>query len=209
MGVSNTFNIGLDEGKAIYRLYPQAIPSTFAIKKFDRAPCTRACPANLSAQGYVQLIKMGKFEESLSLIMERLPLPGTIGRICPHPCESDCRRQEMDEPVSICSLKRFVADQVDWNAIPVPEVEKRNEAVAIVGSGPGGLVLRLSPGPHGLHPGDLRGRARARRLAALRHPGIPPASHCPGPGNQLPEKVTGWRFAATPPSARASPWTTC
>jgi len=140
VAVSDQFNLGLNEGRAIYRLYPQAIPSTFAIKKYDRAPCTRACPANLSAQGYVQLIKAGKFPESLALIMERLPLPGIIGRICPHPCESDCRRQEMDEPIAICSLKRFVADQVDWHTLPVPEIEKRGEAVAIVGSGPGGLA---------------------------------------------------------------------
>jgi len=140
VAVPDEFNLGLNEGRAIYRLYPQAIPSTFAIKKYDRAPCTRACPANLSAQGYVQLIKAGKFPESLALIMERLPLPGIIGRICPHPCESDCRRQEMDESIAICSLKRFVADQVDWDTLPVPEVEKRGEAVAIVGSGPGGLA---------------------------------------------------------------------
>ena len=140
VAVPDEFNLGLNEGRAIYRLYPQAIPSTFAIKKYDRAPCTRACPANLSAQGYVQLIKAGKFPESLALIMERLPLPGIIGRICPHPCESDCRRQEMDESIAICSLKRFVADQVDWDTLPVPEIEKRGEAVAIVGSGPGGLA---------------------------------------------------------------------
>uniref|UniRef100_A0A7V6A1H2 FAD-binding protein n=1 Tax=Desulfobacca acetoxidans TaxID=60893 RepID=A0A7V6A1H2_9BACT len=139
VGVPNEFNLALDEGKAIYRLYPQAIPSTFAIKKFDRAPCVRACPANLSAQGYVQLIKAGKFPEALALIMDRLPLPGVIGRICPHPCETDCRRQQMDEPVAICNLKRFVADQVDWNALPVPAIDKQEGAVAIVGSGPGGL----------------------------------------------------------------------
>ena len=139
VAVPDDFNLRLNEGRAIYRLYPQAIPSTFAIKKYDRAPCVRACPANLSAQGYVQLIKAGKFPESLSLIMQRLPLPGVIGRICPHPCETDCRRQEMDEPIAICSLKRFVADQVDWDTLPVPEVDKREEAVAIVGSGPGGL----------------------------------------------------------------------
>ena len=137
--MSDTFNEGLAEWKATYRLYPQAIPSTFAIKKFDRAPCVRACPANLSAQGYVQLIKAGKYNESLSLIMDRLPLPGTIGRICPHPCESDCRRQEMDESVAICSLKRFAADQADWDALPVPEVPQKNLSVAIVGAGPAGL----------------------------------------------------------------------
>jgi heterodisulfide reductase subunit A-like polyferredoxin len=139
VGVPNEFNLALDEGRAIYRLYPQAIPATFAIKKYDRAPCVRACPANLSAQGYVQLIKAGKFPEALALIMERLPLPGTIGRICPHPCEEGCRRQEMDEPIAICNLKRFVADQVDWKALPIPEITKRDEAVAIVGAGPGGL----------------------------------------------------------------------
>jgi heterodisulfide reductase subunit A-like polyferredoxin len=137
--VSSTFDEGLGKRRAVYRHFPQAIPATFAIKKYDRAPCVRACPANLSAQGYVQLIKVGKFAESLQLIMDRLPLPGTIGRICPHPCETDCRRKELDEPLAICSLKRFVADQVDWEALPVPEIQKNDQPVAIVGSGPGGL----------------------------------------------------------------------
>jgi len=135
----SSFDEGLGKRRAAFRHFPQAVPSTFAIKKLDRAPCVRACPANLSAQGYVQLIKAGKYDESLKLIMDRLPLPGTIGRICPHPCESDCRRQEVDEPVAICSLKRFAADQADWAALPVPEVPKRSEAVAVVGAGPGGL----------------------------------------------------------------------
>jgi heterodisulfide reductase subunit A-like polyferredoxin len=137
--VPNQFNVGMDECKAIYRLYPQAIPSAFAVNKLDRAPCVRACPANLSAQGYVQLIKEQKYPEALALIMDRLPLPGTIGRICPHPCETDCRRQEVDEPIAICNLKRFVADSVDWGALPVPEVPKKSQAVAIVGAGPSGL----------------------------------------------------------------------
>jgi heterodisulfide reductase subunit A-like polyferredoxin len=137
--VPDEFNLGLGEGKAIYRLYPQAIPATFAIKKGERAPCVRACPANLSAQGYVQLIKEHKYPEALAIIMDRLPLPGVIGRICPHPCEEDCRRQEVDEPIAICNLKRFVADRVDWDALPVPEVPPRSEKVAIVGAGPSGL----------------------------------------------------------------------
>ncbi len=137
--VPNQFNVDLDECKAIYRLYPQAIPSTFLINKLDRPPCVRACPANLSAQGYVQLIKEHKYPEALALIMDRLPLPGTIGRICPHPCEADCRRQEVDEPLAICNLKRFVADSVDWDALPVPEPARKSEKVAIVGAGPSGL----------------------------------------------------------------------
>ncbi|MBM4287281.1 MAG: FAD-dependent oxidoreductase [Deltaproteobacteria bacterium] len=135
----SSFDEGLDFRHAACRHFPQAIPANYAIKKLDRAPCVRACPAILSAQGYVQLIKAGKFPEVLSLIMERLPLPGTFGRICPHPCESDCRRQEVDEPVAICNLKRFVADAVDWTALPVPAVEPRPEKVAIIGAGPSGL----------------------------------------------------------------------
>ena len=134
------FNAGLSDCQAIYRLYPQAIPSAFGIKKLDRAPCVQACPANLSAQGYVQLIKAGKFKESLDIIMNRLPLPGVIGRVCPHPCESVCRRAEVEESISICSLKRFVADQVDWDTLPVPEVTRNDQPVAIVGAGPSGLA---------------------------------------------------------------------
>ena len=137
--VPDEFNLGLAEGRAVYRLYPQAIPATFAIKKADRAPCVRACPANLSAQGYVQLIKEHKYPEALALIMDRLPLPGTIGRVCPHPCETDCRRQEVDEPIAICNLKRFVADSVDWSALPVPDPPKKSQSVAIIGAGPSGL----------------------------------------------------------------------
>ena len=118
----NEWDAGTKMRKAIYISFPQAVPVRYAIEKYDRAPCVRACPANLTAQGYVQLIKEHKFPEALAIIMDRLPLPGTIGRICPHPCETDCRRQEVDEPIAICNLKRFVADAVDWDALPVPEI---------------------------------------------------------------------------------------
>ena len=149
----------MNDCRAIYRSYPQAIPATFAIKKFDRAPCVRACPANVNAQGYIQLIKAGKYAEALSLIMENLPLPGTLGRICPHPCESNCRRQDIDEPLSICALKRFVADQADWDALPVPEIEKRDEEVAIIGSGPGGLSCAYHLALMGYRPVIFEGAA--------------------------------------------------
>jgi heterodisulfide reductase subunit A-like polyferredoxin len=136
----DVFNAGLADWKAAYRLYPQAIPSAFAIKKLDRAPCTLTCPAEINVQGYVQLIKMGKYEQAVKLIMERLPLPGVLGRVCPHPCEDKCRRKELDEAVAICSLKRFAADQVDLSAFTPPPVEARPEKVAIIGSGPAGLA---------------------------------------------------------------------
>ncbi|MHB8069882.1 MAG: FAD-dependent oxidoreductase, partial [Desulfobaccales bacterium] len=136
---SNSFNMALDECKAVYRLYSQAVPSAYAITKLDRAPCTLTCPAEINVQGYVQLIKMGKYDEAVKLILERLPLPGVLGRVCPHPCESKCRRAEMDEPVAICSLKRFAADQVDLGSFAPPLVEARPEKIAVVGSGPAGL----------------------------------------------------------------------
>ncbi len=127
--------------KAIYRSFPQAVPITFCIDKKDRAPCVAACPAGINVQGYIQLIGQGKYQEAIQLIMERLPLPGVLGRVCPHPCESDCRRAEVDKPIAIRDLKRFAADQVDLDELPLPEIEDRPEKVAVVGSGPAGLTV--------------------------------------------------------------------
>ena len=150
--MTDEFNAGLANWKAVYRLYPQAIPAAFGIKKLDRAPCTLTCPAEINVQGYVQLVKMGKYEEAVSLIMERLPLPGVLGRVCPHPCEDKCRRKEMDEPVSICSLKRFAADQVDVGTLNPPLTEARPEKIAVVGAGPAGLTCAYHLALKGYRP---------------------------------------------------------
>ena len=75
-----------------------------------RPPCKLACPAGTDCQGYVGLIANGKYREAIELIKERIPLPGAIGRVCPHPCETACRRGLVDEPISIAWLKRFAAD---------------------------------------------------------------------------------------------------
>jgi heterodisulfide reductase subunit A-like polyferredoxin len=148
----DAFNAGLADWKAVYRLYPQAIPAAFGIKKLDRAPCALTCPAEINVQGYVQLIKMGKYAEALQLIMERLPLPGVLGRVCPHPCEAKCRRAELDEAVAICNLKRFAADQGDLGTISPPLVEARSEKVAIIGSGPAGLACAYHLALKGYRP---------------------------------------------------------
>jgi heterodisulfide reductase subunit A-like polyferredoxin len=138
--------------QAIYRSYPQAIPSGFAISKLDRAPCTTTCPAHINVQGYIQLVKMGKYSEAVRLIMERAPIPGTLGRICPHPCEEKCRRQEVDEPLAISALKRFAADQVDLGTINPPLVEAKKEKIAIIGSGPAGLTCAYHLALQGYRP---------------------------------------------------------
>ncbi len=86
------------------------------------------------------MIGEGKYKEALEVITRALPMPGVIGRICPHPCEEACRRQDVESPISICTLKRFAADQVDLNELEVPEITPRDEKVAIIGAGPAGLT---------------------------------------------------------------------
>ncbi|MGD8444891.1 MAG: NAD(P)-binding protein, partial [Desulfobacterales bacterium] len=141
VSVPSEWDEELGARKAIYRSFPQAVPITFCIDKKDRAPCVATCPAGINVQGYVQLIAQGKYQEAIQLIMERLPLPGVLGRVCPHPCESDCRRAEVDTPIAIRDLKRFAADQVDLVKLPLPKTEDRPEKIAVVGSGPAGLTV--------------------------------------------------------------------
>ncbi len=102
-----------------------------------KAPCFIACPTHQDVQGYVGLIANGKDGEALALIKKDNPLPMSIGRVCPHPCEKNCRRALVDEPVSICALKRYAADN---NADFIPKCEADNgKSVAVVGAGPAGL----------------------------------------------------------------------
>ena len=101
----------------------------------------QTCPAGTNVQGYVALVKSGKYAEAVKLIMERLPLPGTLGRVCPAPCEKVCRRSDVDTPVAIRELKRFAADQVDFSDLPLPKITDRPEKIAVIGSGPAGLSV--------------------------------------------------------------------
>jgi heterodisulfide reductase subunit A len=140
VSVPSEWDEGLGTRNAIYRAFPQAVPITFCIDKLDRAPCVGACPAHANVQGYVQLIKMGKYKEALQLIMEKIPLPGVLGRVCPHPCESQCRRQDVDAAIAIRDLKRFAADQVDFETLELPPIEDKDQKVAVIGSGPAGLT---------------------------------------------------------------------
>ncbi len=141
VSIPNAWDVGLGPRKAIGRAFPQAIPITYNIEKKDRAPCTTTCPAGINVQGYVQLIGQGKYTEAIQLIMERLPLPGTLGRVCPHTCETRCRRSDIDAPVAIRALKRFAADQVALKDLPRPRIEERQEKIAVIGAGPAGLTV--------------------------------------------------------------------
>jgi len=137
----NEWDVATKTRKAIYRSFPQAVPITYCIDKYDRAPCVQTCPAGTNVQGYVALVKSGRYQEAVKLIMEKLPLPGSLGRVCPAPCEKECRRAEVDSAIAIRDLKRFAADQVNLSDLPLPEIQERPEKVAIIGSGPAGLTV--------------------------------------------------------------------
>ncbi|MCL2088647.1 MAG: FAD-dependent oxidoreductase [Oscillospiraceae bacterium] len=104
-----------------------------------RPPCAAACPAETDCQGYAGLIANGEYEQALRLIKEKLPLPASIGRVCPHPCESECRRKLAEEPVSIAALKRFAGDM--YLGLQTAEIAPpTGKSIAVIGGGPGGLT---------------------------------------------------------------------
>jgi formate dehydrogenase major subunit len=104
-------------------------------------PCMTACPAGIDIPGFISHIANGEDFQALELILNNMPLAGCLGRVCTRPCETACRRQLVEEPVAICQLKRFPADQADskgWK----PELKKlpmSGKTVAIIGAGPAGL----------------------------------------------------------------------
>jgi formate dehydrogenase (NADP+) beta subunit len=105
------------------------------------APCESACPSHLPITRYIELIKEGRFEESLDAIRGATCLAGILGRVCVRPCEDNCRRGNVDECISIKWLKRFVADyELEKRKGPlVKSKEMRSEKVAVIGAGPAGL----------------------------------------------------------------------
>ena len=105
------------------------------------APCQRTCPAEMNIPLMNRLIAAGKMKEALKIVKETIALPAVLGYICPAPCEKACRRKDIDEPVSICLLKRFVAEEELNN----PHVGSDNDSVsrgkmAVIGAGPAGLA---------------------------------------------------------------------
>ncbi len=105
-----------------------------------RAPCNLTCPGGINVQGYVNLIAKGEYEAALRLIKEKLPLPASVGRVCPRFCETRCRRILIDESVSINHLKRFVADYcLEHGFSERVDAEPTGKKVAVIGGGPAGL----------------------------------------------------------------------
>ncbi len=112
-----------------------------ATREDDLVPCIAACPAHIDVPGYLRMIARGKADEANAIIREKVPFPGVLGRICIHPCEQVCRQGEINEPISICALKRFAADGEKglWKneSKVAPDTGKK---VAVIGAGPAGLT---------------------------------------------------------------------
>ena len=140
--IPSHFDEGLATQRAAYKLYPQAVPNAFAIEKLGVAPCRDACPAGQRAQGYIALIREGRFEDALRVIKQDNPFPGICGRICNRRCESACNRSKLDEAINIRALKRFVTDKIyaQERVAPEPAERRFSERVAIIGAGPCGLT---------------------------------------------------------------------
>lgn len=114
------------------------------------APCSLNCPAHTDIQGYIKQIALGNDKEAVKIIKEKIPIPASIGRVCPHPCEANCRRRLVEEPLSVAYLKAFAADNDLASDNPYTAVceESTGKKVSVIGGGPAGLTaayyLRLA-----------------------------------------------------------------
>jgi heterodisulfide reductase subunit A2 len=120
----------------------KTISETLAAEKVKVSPCMTHCPVHINVQGYIGLAANGKYREALELIKEENPFPAICGRVCYYPCEEKCNRGEIDEPVSIRALHRFLADlDLNQSTRYMPDIkDKKEDKVAVVGSGPAGLT---------------------------------------------------------------------
>jgi len=171
----------------------RSIPSAYVIDKNGFAPCQAACPLGINVQGFISLLANGKTDRALALINEAAPLNGILGRVCRHPCEDNCNRGEVDNPVFIRALHRYTADNASGGIKYTHKVPARSREgkIAIVGSGPAGLtaaweLTRLGYSPtvfesHGVIGGMLATgiprfrlprEVREREMEAIKNLGI-------------------------------------
>lgn len=138
-----------------------------------KAKCINACPIGQDVPGYLSLVAEGRYEEAISLIYQTNPLPGVCGRVCTHPCTDVCLRAETDEPLNIPKIKRFAADMAKRKGYTV-KLEKggaKEEKIAVIGGGPGGLAAAYSLALRGYRPTIIE---ELPQLGGMLRYGIPP-----------------------------------
>lgn len=136
------------------------------------SPCKTACPAHIAVQGYIKLAAQGRYREALELIKKENPFPAVCGRICPHGCESECTRGDIDEPIAIDEIKKFIADrELDSAVRYIPPMRYHlGNKVAIVGAGPAGLSCAYYLAIDGYHVTVFEKQEKLGGMLAL---GIP------------------------------------
>jgi NADPH-dependent glutamate synthase beta subunit-like oxidoreductase/NAD-dependent dihydropyrimidine dehydrogenase PreA subunit len=131
----------------------RSVPAAYAIDKTGTAPCRIACPLGINVPGFICLLARDKSDEALNLISQAAPLAGILGRVCSHPCEDNCQRAKVDNPVFIKALHRYAADNASGSINYLTStVEPREEKIAIVGSGPSGLAAAWELARRGYTP---------------------------------------------------------
>ncbi len=142
--------------------------SLLHVNKLDEclAPCMQKCPVQLDVRTFIQQVKGGDYRAALLTLKNRNPLPGVVGRVCPHPCEDICRRKLVDEGVAINTLERFVADweMQSGQRVPIHCNPDTGIKIAIVGGGPSGLACAYFLRRLGHHPVIFESRAEAGGL---------------------------------------------
>ncbi len=142
VAVPDEYNADMVSRRAAYIAFPQAVPKKAVIDRAGVSPCTYECPAGIKAHGYVARVRSGEYEEAFGLVLETTPLVGSLGRACYAPCEEQCTRGELEGPLPIRRLKRFIADTHYGRdeVTPLEKPEQNGKKVAVVGSGPAGLT---------------------------------------------------------------------
>ncbi len=157
-------------------------------------PCQDTCPAGIDVNAYVLMASRGQMGEAYRRLKQQLPFPGVIGRVCPHPCETECNRGELDDPIAINDIKRYIADYVMKEGLPdylkkqtLPEklpITKK-EKVAIIGSGPAGLTAAYFLAKKGYAITVFEAAPVAGGMMSL---GVPE--------HRLPKKIVDWEVNA-------------
>ena len=142
------------------------------------APCRWNCPVHADVREYIENAARGDFAGAVDVIRENLPFATICGRICHHPCEANCRRNDVDAPVAIREVKRYVAELAGAKATVHKAPRQDKARVAIVGGGPAGLSAALVLAQDGLSPDRVREIPRRRRNSRHGHSEIPPAAGC-------------------------------